>query len=286
MGQGPSLFSSAFAPLGWEIHYVVPRERFHADLTRYKNRVTASAVVVTWIALWAVLFSFQRITGRAGASVASERRAERAAGARDGGGDRPSAQSHGGAVAPTGGGQGGALAQVSERLNSLVARDPLSGAYNRRQLMELLEQEHSKARRQGIALSCLMVDIDHLESINRRAGRAGGDRVLIWVAEHLRRTTRDYDILARYGGEEFVVLLPFTGVTEACTVAGRIIEGVRGDALELEGERVAVTVSIGVARLDLELEDPPGALLEAAAAALLRAKQEGCDRYELAPLEA
>jgi diguanylate cyclase (GGDEF)-like protein len=99
------------------------------------------------------------------------------------------------------------LASAREQLNSLTLRDELTGLYNRRGFSVLAEQQMRLARRWDTGLLLLVMDIDGLDAINDRFGRAAGDRVLVEASQILRESFRDSDIKARVGGDEFVVLL-------------------------------------------------------------------------------
>jgi len=99
------------------------------------------------------------------------------------------------------------LATAREQLNRLSLRDELTGLYNRRGFSVLAEQQMRLARRWDTGLLLLVLDVDGLDSINNRLGRAAGDRVLAETGQLLRESFRDSDIKARIGGDEFVVLM-------------------------------------------------------------------------------
>jgi GGDEF domain-containing protein len=104
-----------------------------------------------------------------------------------------------------------------EEMRQLAETDPLTGVYNRRALMEKLEQEMDRAARYAARLTALMIDIDNFKQINDTHGHLVGDVVLKQLATLLRRELRSVDVVARYGGEEFVVLLPETTTPESRT---------------------------------------------------------------------
>src|SRR5436190_15470350 len=99
------------------------------------------------------------------------------------------------------------LADAREHLNRLTLRDELTGLYNRRGFSVLAEQQMRLSRRWDTGLLLLVLDIDGLDSINQRFGRASGDRALAETAQLLRDSFRDSDVKARVGGDEFAVLL-------------------------------------------------------------------------------
>lgn len=102
-----------------------------------------------------------------------------------------------------------------------ATHDALTGLPNRRYLKEALTAEESRGRRYRRAFAVLFVDIDAFKSVNDTHGHKIGDDVLCAVADEIRRSTRDSDVICRYGGDEFVILMPETG-TDASLAAERI----------------------------------------------------------------
>ncbi len=164
------------------------------------------------------------------------------------------------------------LREKNAQLERLSLTDPLTGLYNRRHLMEVLEHELKRAGRSGDAFALLMMDVDHFKTYNDAFGHQAGDDALIAVAGVLQGSVREVDCAARYGGEEFVVLLPATGMDRAVDVAERICEAVRHATVK-GGQ---ITVSVGVASYPAQgvsLES----LIASADGALYHAKREGRD---------
>ena len=154
--------------------------------------------------------------------------------------------------------------QLINRLNRAAHRDELTGTGNRRHADALLD-----SLRPGDAL--LIVDLDHFKSVNDNLGHRAGDEVLQALGSYLLSYVRGSDDVARYGGDEFVVLARGAG-TEARATAERLLLGWRGSGN-------STTISIGVA-----LHRPactPAATLDAADAALYRAKSQGRDQVAL-----
>ena len=169
-----------------------------------------------------------------------------------------------------------------EQLSRDALIDTLTGLGNRRTFDQRIAEDFSRARRHDLPLSLLMIDLDHFKEINDHNGHRSGDLVLSAVGAMLRDTLRVADIACRYGGDEFAVILPETTKTEAWLVAEKIRLGL----LELrvdsqKGGAISVRGSLGVAAFGPDHENAM-ALLEAADAALYRAKHSGRDRVELA----
>jgi len=162
-----------------------------------------------------------------------------------------------------------------ERYEFLARTDPLTGCANRRTLLEKLHSEIERARRYGLALSVLMIDLDHFKRVNDTRGHLTGDDALRQVAQLLRSVMRSVDVVARYGGEEFLVVLPETAAAGAMSFAERVRERVADHDFAAGGDPLSVTVSVGVATVDPGTETDADDLLARADAALYRAKRDG-----------
>jgi two-component system cell cycle response regulator len=173
------------------------------------------------------------------------------------------------------------LVDQSRRLESLLFEDPLTGLANRRYILTQLGSFVSGSRRHGRPLSAAIVDIDHFKAVNDAHGHAAGDAVLVAVTGVLRSHVRAEDHLGRLGGEEFLAVLPDTDADAAMAVAERMREEVGATAVERDGLRLTVTVSLGVAAWDPD--EPPELLLRRADEALYAAKSFGRDRAVCAP---
>jgi two-component system cell cycle response regulator len=171
------------------------------------------------------------------------------------------------------------VADARARLERLSMHDELTGLYNYRYLNSRLTEEFKRAERYRDPLACVVVDVDHLATVNARGTRGLGDSVLRGVADVLRQTVREVDVVARFGGDEFLVMLPSTHFAGSVTVAERIWKGVAehpflGDL----GTRTHVTLSLGVALYPSNDVKTKDALLRAADTALLQAKRDGGNR--------
>jgi two-component system, cell cycle response regulator len=164
------------------------------------------------------------------------------------------------------------------RLERLLAYDELTGARSFHFLHERLDAEFARAEKHAEPLACCILDVDRLKVQNERGGRTLGDAVLRGVADVIRRSIRDSDIVARYGGDEFFVMLPATHFSGSLVVASRIWRDVAARPIATGGTEAAVTASLGVALFPSRDVRTKDALLSALEAALLEAKRRGGNR--------
>lgn len=163
-------------------------------------------------------------------------------------------------------------------LEQLAVHDELTGLYNYRYLFTRLSEEFKRAERYHEPFACVLVDIDRLKAFNEAGGRSVGDSVIRRVAEGIRRSVREVDVIARYGGEEFLVVLPSTHFAGSITVAERIWREAANSPIDLGGSLRSVSVSIGVSLYPSRDVRTKDALLRAAESALSQAKREGGNR--------
>lgn len=172
------------------------------------------------------------------------------------------------------------LRRANELLTEVSHTDHLTGLYNRRYLMEVLEREFSRARRTRGFLALLLIDLDHFKEINDRYGHQGGDLVLAEAATVFRDQLRSYDIAVRFGGDEFVAVLPGASLPEATAVAERVRKAAEESRFPGSMAQVRLTFSIGVAVLPAEGIETSADLIRAADSSLYRAKERGRNRIE------
>jgi diguanylate cyclase (GGDEF)-like protein len=165
-------------------------------------------------------------------------------------------------------------------LEALAWNDALTGVANRRAFDAALDRESRRAGRGHHVLSLLMIDIDEFKRLNDHYGHVVGDQCLRRVARELQQLVqRPADLLARYGGEEFVVLLADTERQGATQLAQILCKAVEAMQLEnVDSKAGIVTISVGVASATPVGEMSPAGLIQAADAALYRAKQAGRNR--------
>jgi diguanylate cyclase (GGDEF)-like protein len=142
--------------------------------------------------------------------------------------------------------------------------------------------EVARAVRTSSPLAVALLDLDRFKQINDTYGHLVGDEVLRRIAETMTEVLREYDLAGRFGGEEFVMLLPQTRAVDAFRIAERVRAHIARLPIRTSGgERVSVTVSIGVAALDIGSSRELTELLAAADAALYRAKASGRDQVQM-----
>jgi diguanylate cyclase (GGDEF)-like protein/PAS domain S-box-containing protein len=163
---------------------------------------------------------------------------------------------------------------LEAELTTAALTDSLTGLANRRRF----DMRLADVQRGNMGGCVAIFDVDHFKSVNDTHGHQGGDRVLQAFATIARACVRDGDLVARLGGEEFGVLLPGASLDQARIVCERLRVTVAGTVMALGDGQARITVSAGVA----VLVDDAAAVLEAADAALYRAKEEGRNRLRLA----
>lgn len=167
-------------------------------------------------------------------------------------------------------------AQAEAQLFTQATQDSLTGLANRRRFFDIAEQALQQASRYGNSLSIAMLDLDHFKRINDTHGHAAGDAVLRHVAQILSASLRTTDLGARVGGEEFAILMPSTGIPDACIPLERIRSHTEACEIDVDGKLIRVTCSIGLStwRPGLSLDQVIGE----ADTQLYRAKDEGRNR--------
>ncbi|ATE67224.1 GGDEF domain-containing protein [Rhizorhabdus dicambivorans] len=174
-----------------------------------------------------------------------------------------------------------ALRAANDRLGQLAMTDPLTGCANRRHFMARAEELIAAAQRDGQPLSLAILDLDEFKQVNDHHGHPGGDAVLARTGRTILDQAAPGEVAGRIGGEEFALLMPNTGLADARRRAEQLREAIGAGSVEIDGERIAVTTSMGVARLGRG--DDFSRLYARADAALYTAKDGGRNRVELVP---
>jgi two-component system cell cycle response regulator len=174
------------------------------------------------------------------------------------------------------------MALLVEETQRAATTDPLTGIMNRRALIPAVDVEQSRSERHGYPMSLLLLDVDHFKVINDRHGHATGDKVLAALGRLLAKQARKTDLVGRWGGEEFVVVLAGAHEVGARIAAERIRAAVEAmTVLDEKGQRVPLTISIGIACL--EMKDTVELLIDRADHAMYQAKASGRNRVAVSP---
>jgi two-component system, cell cycle response regulator len=181
---------------------------------------------------------------------------------------------------------------INLQIESLAARDALrkqatydflTGLRNREAILNELQRECERASRNGLPLSVVMIDVDHFKRVNDTYGHQAGDKVLAEVAKRMASEARTYEAIGRYGGEEFLIVLSECDSAGAGKMAERVRCAVAARDCDVQGIKIPVTISLGVASSSPTVHPTMELLIEMADAAMYRAKQTGRNRMELAP---
>jgi diguanylate cyclase (GGDEF)-like protein len=169
-------------------------------------------------------------------------------------------------------------ARLHEEVRQLARTDSLTGLLNHREMQRRLQEEVDRFNRYGHPFSILMIDIDRFKSFNDVFGHALGDQILRRVSRQIQETLRSVDLAARYGGEEFVAILPETAGEGAIKAAEKIRSAIYENVMIApSGERIRLSVSVGIAFFPLDAKDRT-TLLRSADRALYLAKEGGRNR--------
>ncbi len=167
--------------------------------------------------------------------------------------------------------------------------DTLTGLANYRAFREALGQEIERTQRSDQPTSLIMLDIDHFKQVNDSWGHEVGNRALVHIASLMVQTVRKLDIPCRYGGEEFAVILPDTDLPASLPVAERLREAIAAHPVPVAGQKLALTVSLGLSSYTTKEKKTAEELIEEADKHLYQAKERGRNRTchpEIKPVDA
>jgi len=163
-----------------------------------------------------------------------------------------------------------------EIIREMANRDELTGLYNRRHVLELLECEKNRSSRGGGIFCLAILDIDHFKNVNDTYGHQAGDAVLQAVATAMKTTIRNTEYCARYGGEEFLIVLTQTNINGALIAAERVRTNIEKIPFPDIGSDFKITVSIGLS--EYKIREDIEKVIARADEALYRAKNGGRNR--------
>lgn len=173
-----------------------------------------------------------------------------------------------------------ALVILNKKLAEVASVDDLTGIHNRRGFFEKAQFLLDLVRRQNKPLSVLALDIDYFKKINDAYGHEAGDQALCHFTDLIASQLRQSDVFGRVGGEEFVIVLGDTNLEGGRHLAEKLCRLVHDTPLEVEGESLHISVSIGVVERTPSETDVEG-LLKRADALLYKAKDNGRNRVEV-----
>jgi len=172
--------------------------------------------------------------------------------------------------------------QNGERINALqdivlqkANTDSLTQLWNRKKILELLEEELNRNFRDNKSVGVIMLDIDNFKTINDTYGHLIGDKVIIEVASRLKKKIRSYDKIGRYGGDELLLVLPGLGRKDAKNIAERLRESVCTKKIQTEAGTLNTTISLGVSISDNSSSPSTKKIIEESDLALYIAKARG-----------
>ncbi len=164
------------------------------------------------------------------------------------------------------------LLRTSIKLRKQAECDHLTDLWNRRIIVERLQQEVERSYRDNTPLSVIMVDLDHFKRVNDTFGHPAGDQVLRQVGAIFKNSLRSYDGAGRYGGEEFLLILPGVNLLNAVARAEQLRQSIESARFRYNGTSIAMTASFGVVS---DFPTDPAELIHAVDAALYQAKNSG-----------
>jgi two-component system cell cycle response regulator len=174
------------------------------------------------------------------------------------------------------------LVQAREMMRFKATHDTLTGVWNRGAVLETMEREVWRSRREGISLGVLILDLDHFKSVNDNYGHMAGDSVLREISKRMQADVRPYDAVGRYGGEEFLALLPGCSHDVTRATAERLRKIISDLPVVTAMGSLKITTSIGAVATGDWPQNTPSQILQMADSALYRAKEEGRDRTVMA----
>jgi two-component system cell cycle response regulator len=173
------------------------------------------------------------------------------------------------------------LVAAREAIREMAMHDSLTGLWNRAAIVDLINNELQRSRRDRTSVAVMMVDVDYFKSVNDTFGHRAGDAVLREIGRTMKRNIREYDAAGRYGGEEFLILFPGCDQLTARSHAERLRKAISRLLVTTERGDVTFTASFGVTVADGTMAVSADDLIELADIALYSAKHKGRNRVEV-----
>jgi diguanylate cyclase (GGDEF)-like protein len=172
------------------------------------------------------------------------------------------------------------LVSARESMRHAATHDSLTGLLNRGEILNMLQRELERARRDRKPVGVVLGDIDHFKNVNDSLGHLFGDEALREIGRRLRAQLRVYDGVGRYGGEEFLMVLPNCDLPNAMLRANALREIIASTPVFCSGVERPITMSMGVTVSDCDGKTPVEVLLRQSDAGLYAAKEKGRNRTE------
>lgn len=173
------------------------------------------------------------------------------------------------------------LIAAQYELKHRAMHDSLTGIYNHGAIVEHLEAQLARSRRNKQTLSIIMIDVDNFKQFNDTYGHLAGDAMLKFVAARMKECLREYDYIGRYGGEEFLVVLSDVDYETAVKTAERLNLVIGGETVAFGGNLLAATISLGVAVVENSSIHNIDEIIMGADRELYKAKSNGRNRFEV-----
>lgn len=170
--------------------------------------------------------------------------------------------------------------RLREMLKQLSIKDGLTDLYNRRFFEERIQEEVIRSQRQGYPLYLMIIDLDRFKRVNDEEGHQEGDRILVTLADVLKKSTRQHvDIPCRYGGDEFAIIVPQATEKQVMAIAQRMKKKY------MDTDRRGTTLSIGIASMNDRIDEDHTAkahrLIKMADNAMYNSKKTGGDKITI-----
>ena len=172
------------------------------------------------------------------------------------------------------------LISARELMRIAATHDFLTGLLNRGAVLDALDRELERARRDRKPVGVILADLDHFKDVNDSLGHLFGDEALKELSQRLRSELRPYDSIGRYGGEEFLLLLPGCDVPTTLLRGKQLCNFIASKPVVFSGVERVITLSMGVAVAEGSGDQQVEALLSQADLGLYAAKQKGRNRIE------